>query len=312
MEEKRFLNKISKYAVQKTIILSSSLLIAVGGVLAGVVWMLFNMIRKVDSVVPVILFSVYVIAIVFSIVALMHYEKVRKKLIDEFGTNSLKEFFEYFTPDTKRSFAYYEVKDIFMYGLWKLKDSNPYLKQLSEIESTNFNIEDVKAHINKKEFMASSIFRCLTFRKDDIIYRNQYIFLDQEKFLKIIGAYADIYGDEKNHTKEYIIKCHEIEKKYRKDKEYAKKNYKGLAKKLGCKERFSNFSNNPKSVLTLKKALVVAAIIGILLQIGATVETSIREYENEINVSVTLLYNFITILLLLVDIAQLDEKKMLH
>lgn len=200
-----------------------------------------------------------------------------------------------------------------MYGLWKLKDNNPYLKQLSEIESTDFDdIEVVKAHINKKEFMASSIFRCLTFKKDDKIYRNQYIFLDQEKFLKIIDAYAHIYSDEKNHTKEYIVKCSEIEKKYRKDKEYAKENYIGLAKKLGYKERFSNFSNDPKCVLILKKALVVAAIIGMLLQIGVTLETCIKKYENEINTFVTLLYNFITILLLLVDIAQLDEKKMLH
>lgn len=313
MEEKIFLKKISKYAIQKTIILSSSLLIAAGGVLAGVGWTLFDLIQNENSVVPVILFSIYVIAIVFSIFAIMHYDKVRKKLIDEFGTNSLKEFFEYFTSDTKRSFAYYEAKDIFMYGLWKLKDNNPYLKQLSEIESTDFDdIEVVKAHINKKEFMASSIFRCLTFKKDDVIYRNQHIFLDQEKFLKIIDAYAHIYGDEKNHTKEYIVKCREIEKKYRKDKEYAKENYIGLAKKLGYKERFSNFSNNPKSVLTLKKALVVAAIIGMLLQIGATLETCIKKYENEINTFVTLLYNFITILLLLVDVAQLDEKKMLH
>ena len=154
MEEKIFLKKISKYAIQKTIILSSSLLIAAGGVLAGVGWTLFDLIQNENSVVPVILFSIYVIAIVFSIFAIMHYDKVRKKLIDEFGTNSLKEFFEYFTSDTKRSFAYYEAKDIFMYGLWKLKDNNPYLKQLSEIESTDFDdIEVVKAHINKKEFI---------------------------------------------------------------------------------------------------------------------------------------------------------------
>lgn len=312
MGEKKFLKKISKYAVQKTIVLSSLLLIAAAGALVGTVWMWFDMIQKVDSIVPVILFGVYVIATVFSIVALMYYEKVRKKLIDEFSTSSLKEFFEYFKLDTKRSFAYYEVKDIFMYGLWKLKNNNPYIKQLSEMESTDFNIKDVKAHINKKEFMASSIFRCLTFKKDDIIYRNQYIFLKQEKFLEIIKAYADIYDDEKNHTEEYIVKCCEIEKKYKKDKEEGKKKYKELAKTLGYKERFSNFSNNPKSVSTLKKTLVVVAILGMLLQIGATVETSIKKYENEINISVALLYNFITILLLLVDIAQLDEKKMLH
>lgn len=107
MEEKIFLKKISKYAIQKTIILSSSLLIAAGGVLTGVGWTLFDLMQNENSVVPVILFSIYVIAIVFSIFALMHYDKVRKKLIDEFSTNSLKEFFEYFTSDTKRSFAYY-------------------------------------------------------------------------------------------------------------------------------------------------------------------------------------------------------------
>lgn len=310
MEERLLLQKISKYAIEKTIILSISLLSAAVGVLTGVFFALIDVVRGKNTIVPVILFGVYVIAIVVSIVALIHYEKVREKLIDEFDTKSLKEFFDYFTSDTtKRSFVYYEAKDIFMYGLWKLKDNNPYLKQISEINSIDFDIKDIKTHIHKKEFMASSIFRCLTFKKDDIVYRNQYIFLDQEKFLKIISAYADIYSDKENHTEEYIIKCRKIEKKYQKDKEYAKKNYKGLAKKIGYKERFSNFSNNPESVLKLKKTLVVAAILGMLIQI---VGTNIKKYENEINISVTFLYNFITILLLLVDIAQLDKKKILR
>lgn len=313
MGGKFFLTKINKYAIKKTIILSILLLIAAGGVLAGVGRTLFDLILNKKLVFPVILFSIYVVALFFSIFALMYFDKKRKKLVDEFDTNSLKEFFEYFTSDTKRSFTYYEAKDIFMYGLWKLKDNNPYLKQLSEIEDTEFDdIEVIKALINKKEFMASSIFRCLTFKKDDMIYRNQYILLDQEKFLKIIDAYAHIYNDEKNHTKEYIVKCCEIEKMYRKDKEYAKENYKGLFKKLGYKEYFLNFINNPKYVLTLKKVLVVAAIIGILLQIGATLDTGIKKYEYEINIVVTLLFNFITILLLLVDIAKRDEKKILN
>ncbi|GAA6261035.1 hypothetical protein F100043J3_20670 [Mediterraneibacter gnavus] len=56
------------------------------------------------------------------------------------------------------------------------------------------------------------MFRCLTFRKNNVLYRNQIIFLNQKKFIEIIQAYEKILLDKNNHLSEYITKCHTIEK----------------------------------------------------------------------------------------------------
>lgn len=302
MKEKRFLEKVRKYAICKTLTLSFSLLIAAVGV---IIWALFSLVAgfcRLNTHVPVFLFGVYIIAMAVAIAATSHYDKVREQLINEFGIKSLEEFFEYFTSETKRRFVYYETKDIFMYGLWRLNDNNPSLKQLYEINTTALNKENIK-HIHKEDIMVSSIFKCLTFKKDDRIYRNQHIFLDQEKFLKIIDAYAIIYKEEKNNKRKYIKNCGKIEKKYQKDKEYAKENYKKITKKPKVSQCIYKFLNESWGVLFFKIVLLIIAVIALTVYTNAT--TEIWEcYIDSINFIVTVIFDAIAIILLFMDIIQ--------
>lgn len=194
------------------------------------------------------------------------------------------------------------MKDIFMYGLWQLKDKNPYLKEISEQEEYIFDYASLKNKISRKEFLASSMFRCLTFRKNNVLYRNQIIFLNQKKFIEIIQAYEKILLDKNNHLSEYITKCHTIEKKYSRDKENAIKTYEGLAKDIGIRERFVNFSSNQRSVKNLKKIFAFIAIVGLLLQ----------NVNDDLNRITTMVFNVITIVLLLVDAAQRNDEDILH
>lgn len=296
------LQEIKKYATWKTFSIASALLLTVICVITACIFFALEGIGFVKEAIAVPTMCIFIIAMMISIISITYYEKIRNRLIEKVDTKSLRIFFEYFINVEKKDFVYYEVKDIFMYGLWKLKDRDQYLKYISETDSIEFNIEDISGKINKKEFLASSIFRCLTFHKDDIIYRNQFIFLDQEKFVKIIKAYAEVYVEEKNHTLEYVNKCKEIEEKYYDDKLFAKNNYKGLSKKVGKVEQFINFSNNPIAVKCLKKVLVAMAIVGLFIQ----------PFNESTNRLVTILFNCITIILLLVDVVQKDEKNILQ
>lgn len=168
-----------------------------------------------------------------SIVLISHYEKMRSKLINKMDTKSFSVFFDYFTKmkGKKKNFVYYEIKDIFMYGLWQLKDKNPYLKEISEQEECIFDYDSIKTKINKEEFLASSMFRCLTFRKNNVLYRNQIIFLNQEKFIEIIQAYEKFFWIRITICLS-ILESATLLKKYSRDKENAIKNYEGLAKIL--------------------------------------------------------------------------------
>lgn len=85
-----------------------------------------------------------------------------------------------------------------------MKDNRVCLKEISETASIYFNIDDIKDKVNRKEFLTSSIFRCLSFHKNGILFRNQHIFLDQDKFSEIIKLYLAIYINEKFHTREYL------------------------------------------------------------------------------------------------------------
>lgn len=101
---------------------------------------------------------------------------------------------------------------------------------------------------------------------------------------------------------EYITKCHTIEKKYSRDKENAIKTYEGLAKDIGIRERFVNFSSNQRSVKNLKKIFAFIAIVGLLLQ----------NVNDDLNRITTMVFNVITIVLLLVDAAQRNDEDILH
>ena len=308
-----FLERIKKYAKRKTGTLVIALLLAVTTLLLGAIFAILEGFKMVNTSVTLVLYLVFVSAMVAVIILITHYEKVREKLIDEVGTKSLREFFDYFSDVEKKDYIYYEIKDIFMYGLWRLKDKNTYLKVMSEDENYRFEIEEIKrTGITKKEILAASMFRCLTFKKDGLIFRNQKIFLDQNKFLEILNQYAKIYQDSFNHCEEYIAKCSRIEEIYCKDKEIAKAEYNGLPKGTGRWERFVVFSNNPNSVRFFKKVLVVAAMVSMLFLCLAQFEMIPVKYKEEISFIVTCVFNLITIVLLLVDIAKKDEKELLH
>lgn len=311
--DETFLKKIKKYAKRKTWVLVIALLLVVISLLLGGIFAVLEGLKVVNVSVALVLYLVFVSAMVAVIILITHYEKVREKLVEEVGTNSLREFFDYFCNVGKKDYIYYEVKDIFMYGLWRLKDKNTYLKIMSEDENYIFEIDEIRrTGITKKEILAASMFRCLTFKKDGLIFRNQKIFLDQNKFLEILNQYAKIYQDSFNHREEYIAKCSRIEEIYRKDKEIAKAEYNGLPKGTGRWERFVVFSNNPNSVRVFKKALVVAAMVSMLFLCLAQFEMIPVKYKEEISFIVTCVFNLITIVLLLVDIAKKDEKELLH
>lgn len=302
--EELSLNEIITYAKQKTMVILSSLILSVIGIIVGGIFLFLEGLKITDTKIGFYATLLFLISMAASIVLISHYEKVRSKLINKVDTKSFFLFFDYFTKmeDKKKDFTYYEMKDIFMYGLWQLKDKNPYLKEISEQEEYIFDYASLKNKISRKEFLASSMFRCLTFRKNNVLYRNQIIFLNQKKFIEIIQAYEKILLDKNNHLSEYITKCHTIEKKYSRDKENAIKTYEGLAKDIGIRERFVNFSSNQRSVKNLKKIFAFIAIIGLLLQ----------NVNDDLNRITTMVFNVITIVLLLVDAAQRNDEDILH
>lgn len=302
--EELSLNEIITYAKQKTAVILSSLILSVIGIIVGGIFLLLEGLKITDSKIGFYAILLFLISMATSIVLISHYEKMRSKLINKMDTKSFSVFFDYFTKmkGKKKDFVYYEIKDIFMYGLWQLKDKNPYLKEISEQEEYIFDYDSIKTKINKEEFLASSMFRCLTFRKNNVLYRNQIIFLNQEKFIEIIQAYEKILLDKDNHLSEYIRKCYIIEKKYSRDKENAIKNYEGLAKNIGIRERFVNFSSNQRSVRDLKKIFAFIAIVALVLQ----------NVNADLNRIATIVFNVITIVLLLVDVSQRDDEDILH
>lgn len=298
------LQEIQRYAKNKTMLIASAFIIAIISMLVAFIFFSLEGLAKLGTHIGLPAIVTYIITSMVALIGISHYEKVRNKLINKVDTKTFKIFFDYFKnmQNKKKNYVYYEVKDIFMYGLWNLKDRNPYLKYISETDSLEFEFNDIKNKVNKKEFLASSIFRCLTFHKNAVLYRNQRIFLNQEKFIDIIKAYSNIFFNEKYHTEEYIKECHKIEENYFDDKTYAIEHYEGLSKKIGRVERFVNFSNNARSVKDLKKVLAVFAFIGLIVQ----------HINEDTSIMVTILYNCITIVLLLVDVAQRNDSNTLH
>lgn len=296
------LKEIKSYAIQKTIILAISLGVAVISIIIACVFILLEGMGILTTHCAIIALCVYVIALIVAIIAISYYEKVREKLIRKVDTKSLGMFFDYFKSIKEYNFVYFEIKDIFIYGLWAMRDKKEYLKQISESELREFGAEDIWDKVSKKEFLVTSLFKALTFTKGEIVYRNQYIYTNQEKFLILVNAYADIYQNKKNHTKEYLKKCYELEKKFYDDKQYAIENYPGLPQKQGIVESFVNFSNNKKLVKNLKVILIITAVIALILQ----------QINKDFNNIVTIIYEGITILLLLIDVAQRDENKYIH
>lgn len=296
------LKEIKSYAIQKTIILAISLGVAVISIIIACAFILLEGMGILTTHCAIIALCVYVIALIVAIIAISYYEKVREKLIRKVDTKSLGMFFDYFKSIKEYNFVYFEIKDIFIYGLWAMRDKKEYLKQISESELREFGAEDIWDKVSKKEFLVTSLFKALTFTKGEIVYRNQYIYTNQEKFLILVNAYADIYQNKKNHTKEYLKKCYELEKKFYDDKQYAIENYPGLPQKQGIVESFVNFSNNKKLVKNLKVILIITAVIALILQ----------QINKDFNNIVTIIYEGITILLLLIDVAQRDENKYIH
>ncbi len=135
-----------------------------------------------------------------------------------------------------------------------------------------------------------------------IIYRNQKIFLDHDKFRAIVKKYAKIYFNDQYHTNDFIRECKTVEEEYKDDKIYAREHYEGLSREVGKVEKFVNFSNNVKSVKRMKKIMAIMAIIGLVSQYSS----------DSANKIATILYEVITIILLLVDATQRSEKESLY
>lgn len=293
---------IEKYTLGKNASILFALVSAPIFLIIGLIVLMIDGIAGKTSMWGMILVAIFIVMMVMAIFLISHYDKERQKLIQKVSTSSFKMFFKYFSDaDTKKA-VYFEMKDIFMYGLWHIVDTNPFLRVFAETDALELNKDFIKNKISKKEFLALSMFKCLTFRKEGIVYRNQYIYLNQESFLELTNAYAKIYFDEENHTEEYLTKCEEIEKQYNSAKLYAIEHYEGLANNIGMKERFINFSNNARSVIYLKQIMVICAIIGFFIQ-------PINSMTNEM---VTKLFNGITIILLLVDVAKKSDKDIIH
>ena len=311
--EKTFISKICIYAKRKNWSLVGALILSILALVLGVVCNVVKCIGGKDISLAIRLYLVFVVGLVVMYIVITHYEKVRQELINEVGTKSLGEFFDFLCDETKKDYVYYEVKDIFMYGLWRLKDKNAYMKMVSEKDEHIFSYDEIiDNNITNKEILAASMFRCLTFKRDGLVYRNQMIFQNQKKFQNVLDEYAKVYGNKNNHRNEYINICNRIEETYREDKINAKKEGKGLTKEIGKWEQFVVFCNNPKLVMLLRKIFVVIAIASMLLLFCVQYEIIPEKYENQISFYVTCVFNMITIVLLLVDIAKKDEKEVLQ
>lgn len=293
---------IKKYTYGKNISILLTLICAILCLIIGLISLMIEGFTKKPSIWGTLLVSTYIIMMVAAIFYISYYDKKRKRLIQQVNTTSFKLFFNYFSNANPKKSLYFEMKDIFLYGIWHIVDTNSYLRIFSEVDALELDKDTIKNKISKKEFLVLSMFNCLTYRQEGILYRNQHIYMDQEKFLAIINAYAKIYFDDRNHTNEYLTKCAAIEKKYLPDKMYAIEHHEGLPNNIGIKERFINFSNDINSIIWLKKWMIFFAIVGFFVQ-------PFNEITNEI---VTKLFNGITIILLLVDVSQKSDKDTIH
>ncbi len=163
------IKEIQRYAKRKTVLIISILVVAILSILTACISFLLVGFNLIPYNLGLPASIIYIVTMLLAVVTISYYEKVRNKLIDNVTKDTLKIFFEYFNNETKKVFVYYEVKDIFMYGLWRLKDKNPYIKYISEIDDDEFDLTEAKGIIKKREILAASMFRCLTFRKNDYI-----------------------------------------------------------------------------------------------------------------------------------------------
>lgn len=314
MSENVIIEEIKTYANRKTIILTVSLLISGGGILIACILSLLEGIGVLKINIAMFFYVLYILAMLTSILVINHYEKVRKGLIRKFETSSLKYFFEYFSDNPSINFAYYEIKDIFMYGLWKLQDENVFVKLASMLDLSQIDEETIFDNIQKKQIMSASIFRCLTFEKEGITYRNQRIYLDSKLFSDIIKAYQTVYSNKSNHKHEYIERCREIEEKFKKYKTEAREKFQGLPKKQTFLGQWYAFVSKSDNVCILKTLLFITALVFLGAQVLAhcTEWQYLKEHMSNIDFIVTLIYEAITIVLLWVDILIANKDKSIY
>lgn len=312
MSENIIIEEIKTYAKRKTIIISVSLLVSVFGILIAGIFTLLEASGILKINIALVFYVLYIVAMLMSILIINHYGKVRKRLITKFETTSLGSFFEYFSKNPKINSAYYEIKDIFLYGLWKLKDENDYVKHVPVLDLSKIDDEAIFKDIQKKQIMSASIFRCLTYENKGVIYRNQRIYLDSKLFSDIIIEYQSVYSNKNNHKHEYIEKCGEIEEKYKKYKIEAKATFLGLPKKATFLGQWCSFVSKPENVNILKKTLAITALVLFVAQILTHVTKWQCLEKLNIDFVATLVYEVITIVLLWVDILIADKDKSIH
>ena len=311
---KNFIDEATKYAKRKTVVMAISLSLSALGVLVACLLTSLEGFNIIDTKIAWVFWLVYVLFLVIAIIALNYFEKKRGKLISIVNEDMLKVFFEYFKGIKEPNYIYYEIKDIFMYGLWNLSESNEYLKILMFTDLTEEHEAEIIDNVYKKSFMAASLFRCLTFKQDGITFRNQEIYLKQGVFLKIVDEYEKIYSDKQCIKKDFVQKCKAIEQKYKDYKISAQKNYKGIPEKTSFMNRCYILINKPNFVLGLNVVLFVTAIIFAGLQAMAhffTVEKIDVDIGN-IDYIVTVIFEAITIILLWVDIVSQNKKRGIH
>lgn len=314
MSEVSIIEKIKTYAKQKVIILSLSLLVSGVGILIACIFTLLEGSGILNTNVALIFYVLYIVAMLISILVINHYAKVRKRLISKFETTSLKDFFKYFSDNPPIDFAYYEIKDIFMYGLWKLKDENDFIKLALTLDLSKIDNEATFKNIQKKQIMSASIFRCLTYENNGVIYRNQRIYLDSKLFSDIIKKYQAVYDNKNNHRHEYIEECRKIEEKYKEYKTEAKATFQGLPKKQTFLGQWYSFVSKPDNISILKNLLFITALVFFVAQVLVhfTEWQYLKDYMSDIDFIVTLIYEAITIVLLWVDILIANKDKLIY
>lgn len=315
---------IKRYAKRKMITVVTTLVIAIISVIISCVGFLIEGIENhTSSVVGAIAAIIYVLFMLTAILLVNHFEKVRKRLINMVTKDNLKLFFKYFIPEqgeVKVDNAYYEIKDIFMYGLWNLKDQNPFLKSLFENDE-EYDLLKIENLITEREILVASMFHCLTFEKNGIVYRNQKIYLNQDDFKKIICRYYTLYTAKKRDRKIFIKKCLAIENDYKEIKESARECYKGITNEMSRWQkihfmfsvRIPIFFNNSESVKKMKFSFLILGMVGIVTQAIIYVPSFKQmQTKDTINLLVTVLYEAITIILLWIDVVRWDENKDIH
>ena len=284
--------KLMKYSIRRNVVVVGTLIVALLCTLLMTAGWLLNMFGLVSSENATVMTMIQLVVMVVLIILATISQKKRCFFVRSMNLDSLHIFFDYFKNVKAKSWVYVDIKDIFMDGILTIRQEQGTYRHLSDF--TWKNRKEIKL-LDKKEIILMSIVDCLTYEKNNKIYRNQHLFVNVEKFLEIIKKYSDIYEADYKNNRRYISECKKIEKCFEQEKAFAIQQNKGLSKELDWKEKLVDFCRNERNVKLMKIVFVISALFVWLFP------------NNDYAEKVT--FNLITVILLFIDIVKDSEYK---